>query len=248
MRWYNLGMDSERIWHIYTLSDPRDNQVRYVGWSFNPRQRLHAHVSRARHGGSYKYHWIAQLLALSRLPVLEIVESGNGDWQEAERRWIATLKAAGSPLTNLTAGGDGTPGYFPSLATRAKMAAAQRGRTQTPESIAKTRAAQVGRKQSEAHRQKLGAIRKGRVPVAATAAAAAFWRGRRQTPEHVAKRMMAHIGRPKLASRKLSPEQVREIRAAQGIIPIRRIATMYGVGQTTIHAIQHRQSYPEIRD
>lgn len=179
---------------------------------------------------------------------MTVLESGCGDWRQAERAWIARLKAAGSPLTNLTLGGDGTCGYVPSIETRQKMAAAHFGRKQTPESTAKTRAALLGRKQTDAHREALAAIRKGRVPTNATKAAALYWRGQKQTAEHVRKRIAAHIGRPKLVARKLTNEAVREIRASRGTIPQRTLAARFGVGPTAIHEIQHRRHYAEVPD
>ncbi len=237
-----------RAWHIYTLADPRSGAIRYVGWSLNPRQRLNAHVWRARHGGVYKYHWIAQLLALGLRPSLAVVESGDGDYAEAERRWIAHYRALGCRLTNLTDGGDGAPGHRPSAAARAKMSVAHRGKRLAPESAAKIAAALKGRKHSPEHRANSTAARKGRVPTAAIIAAAAANRGRQQTPDHIAKRTQPLVGKPKTAQRTLTPEQVRAIRMAQGVLSQRELARRYGVGATAIFKIQHRLHYSEIPD
>ncbi len=128
------------------------------------------------------------------------------------------------------------------------MSKAHTGKKQTPESIAKTKAAITGKKQSPEHTAKLAKVRKGKHPIAATNAAADYWRGRKQTPEHIEKRMVAHIGVPKPKLRKLQPDDVREIRAAQGKESQRSLAKRFGVGSTTIHDIQHRLNYSDIPD
>lgn len=198
-----------RIWFIYVLIDPRTDEVRYVGWAFNVRQRWHTHVSSAPRTRSHKANWIKQLLALGLRPVYQIIEQGTGDWQEAEQRWIAYYRAQGARLTNMTDGGDGTPGLYPSQETRDKMSRAHAGRKMSPEAIAKTAAAIRGRKQSPEHIAKLSATRKGKTPWRATNAAADAVRGRKQTPEHVEKRI-APLRRPR-------PEQAKKPIVIDGV-------------------------------
>lgn len=241
-------MSNERTWYIYVLKDPRYNTVRYVGWSYDVEQRISAHISTAPKIKSHKAHWIRQLLSVDLRPIIEVIEFGDSDWREAEKRWIAHYRNIGADLTNMTDGGDGTPGCYPDESTRQKMSVARTGRKQTPESIAKTQMAMTGRKKSKEHIQKMSDVRKGIVPVAATTAAAIANRGRRQSPEHVAKRIAPHIGKIRPEFRKLQPDQIKEIRAAQGKESQRALAKRFSVGVATINDILHRKSYSDIPD
>lgn len=112
-----------RIWSIYALVDPRSGNVRYVGKSINVGERVKWHM-RDR-SSTRKGRWLRQLGAAGLQPQVLILETGTGDWQEAERRWIAH-HALVYDLTNLTLGGEGL--IDPSPETRAKIAAAQRAR------------------------------------------------------------------------------------------------------------------------
>jgi len=242
------NMTTPRTWHIYTLTDPRTDAIRYVGWSFDVARRLSAHVSTAKNTVSHKSHWVRSLTSLGLRPIATVIESGTGDWQEAERRWIAHHIAIGAKLTNMTIGGDGTPGLIPSQETRDKMSKAGIGRKRSPESIAKSRAGLLGKKQSQEHIAALSKVRKGSNPIAATTAAALVNKGRKQTPEFIAKRIAPLIGRVRPDDRSLTAEQVRFIRATNGAISLRKIAAQMGVGQTIIFEIRHRTAYQDIVD
>lgn len=123
-----------RQWFIYVLRDPRTNEVRYVGWTYDPAKRLRYHLYDATKGGTYKANWITQLRSLGLIPSMEIIDEGHGvGWGEAERRHIAAYRAIGARLTNMTDGGDGNPGWVPSEATRKKM------RRRTPEASERLR-------------------------------------------------------------------------------------------------------------
>ncbi len=105
---------SDRKWFIYILIDPRDDEVRYVGWTFNINKRYKSHISnRKQLKHTYKIMWIEQLVSLNMLPKYEIIESGYGVELAAvaEKKWIAYYKNIGTNLTNLTEGGDGASGW-----------------------------------------------------------------------------------------------------------------------------------------
>jgi hypothetical protein len=124
------------ICFIYDLSDPRTGEVRYVGKSVRPRERLATHIREARAGSIvHCKRWIAGLLAEGLAPVLGIIEETTRESaNEAERYWIGCLLTAGSTLTNRTPGGDGQhAGYKPSAEVLAKLSAATKGRKATPE-------------------------------------------------------------------------------------------------------------------
>lgn len=110
---------------IYGLFDPRTDTCRYVGkTSVHLSQRLRGHISDAkrRKHSVRRFSWVLSLLNSGVEPVircLEIVTSGS--WQEAEKRWIAKLRADGIDLVNTTSGGDGCDGMRHSEETKARM-------------------------------------------------------------------------------------------------------------------------------
>lgn len=237
-------MNIAKIWCIYALVDPNTELVRYIGWTYNAEKRLKSHILTARRLKTHKGYWITSLLDSSQIPRMIILESGDQDWEEAEKRWIAYHRSIGSPLTNATDGGEGTPGFYPSEETRQKMSVSHTGMKQSPESISKTRAALIGRKFSPEHIAALSAVRKGKIPFSATAAAAKSNKGRKQSPEHIAKRFQ--FPKKRIASRILTDDQVRRIRSTDGIISIRKIANEYGVGQTLIHNVRRHIAYQDV--
>ncbi len=94
--------------YIYTLSDPRTNEVRYVGKTNNPEQRRKAHGVLSREVKSRKKNWIKQLKRLDLRPVFEIIdEVPESEWHKWEKYWIQQFIVWGFRLTNHTAGGDG---------------------------------------------------------------------------------------------------------------------------------------------
>ena len=137
-----------RTWHVYALCEPITMTVRYVGWAFKPRRRLVEHMCRAKRERSHKAAWLRQLAAAGQIPGMTILESGTGDWAEAEQRWIKHFRDNGMKLTNLTDGGEGVVGLLFSQESRAKMRAAKVGRKLTQEHVAKVAAAHRGKKRS----------------------------------------------------------------------------------------------------
>lgn len=88
---------------IYSLSDPRDDQVRYIGKSNNPGQRFAGHVNASP--ASSRGKWIAEIKAMGLLPVMTILEEATADnWSEKEQYWIKRMKAAGYNLLNIQTG------------------------------------------------------------------------------------------------------------------------------------------------
>lgn len=168
-----------RQWHVYGLTDPRDSKVRYVGWAFDPARRLKAHLYRCTSEANHKAAWLRQLSTLGLEPSLLILETNSGDWASAERRWIAHYRAMGADLTNSTDGGEGVVGLVFSSASRAKMAAAKRGRKHTAEHVEKVAMALRGR---------------SRPPEAMRAAQMARL-GSKHTPDTIEKIREASLGR-----------------------------------------------------
>ena len=150
-----------RSWSIYALSDPRNGDVRYVGWTVNPKRRLRDHLSESRRKDTYRARWIRALSSLGLVPVMTVLEPGVGEttWAEAETRWIAHYRDNGARLTNATDGGEGCVGLVVSAETRAKQSAAKKGRKLPPEHIEKTRKGNTGQKRTVAQRQNMSRSR-----------------------------------------------------------------------------------------
>lgn len=129
---------------IYDLSDPRTGEVRYIGKSVNPRERLATHIRESRNGSKlHSRRWIAGIIASGGLPILGTLEiSEDAEANNAERLWIASFKLMGARLTNRTFGGDGqSQGYMPSQETRDKISRSLTGRKNTSEQNARLKKA-----------------------------------------------------------------------------------------------------------
>jgi group I intron endonuclease len=175
--------------YIYTLSDPRTGEVRYVGKSVDPTKRLEKHISDAKQKlkNSYVQNWIRSLVNIGIIPVQEVIEKCGEDWVERETFWIAHYRALpNAQMTNVTDGGEGTCGHIHSEETRAKMSAAHKGKnnhnygkklsTETrakisaahkgkkfsDETLAKISSANKGKKRSDETRAKISAVQKGK--------------------------------------------------------------------------------------
>ena len=92
--------------YIYTLSDPRDAAIRYVGVSGNPKNRLKAHDFN-NSGVAVKRAWVKELLVAGLEPALGIVELVDDTLAVTrERHWIETLRTQGAVLYQASNGGD----------------------------------------------------------------------------------------------------------------------------------------------
>lgn len=100
-------------WCIYTLTDPRDGAVKYVGHSTCPTARLGNHLLEARSAHNRrrrltpKMRWLLDLDSARLLPLLTVV-----DWYSTpatftqraglERQWIEAFLEASAPLVNVS--------------------------------------------------------------------------------------------------------------------------------------------------
>ena len=116
------SVESEPLYNIYALRDPRNGEIRYVGITKQTvKKRLIAHLRTARSGAQWhSARWLAQLLEENLRPQIEILE--RTDDAEREIFWIAHSIAAGYMLTNATSGG--ISGYHHSTEARAKISEA----------------------------------------------------------------------------------------------------------------------------
>lgn len=166
---------------IYALIDPRTDDIRYIGKTEDPKQRLRWHIWNGGRVSDMKRAWITALKDAGLEPTIRILEivPGGVDWEEAERRHISIAKTAGANLTNGTDGGEGVPNSARGEKWRAalrashvnnprrvegnkKAAEKNRGKKISPEHIAALTAATKGKPLSDSHRAALSVAAKNR--------------------------------------------------------------------------------------
>ena len=120
--------------YIYALTDPRTEEVRYIGKTINePLFRLGKHLEEARGDVcGYKNNWIRGLLLLGLEPGLSVLEIifYPESWQEREKWWIAFAREQQYRLTNVSGGGE-AGGYARTEETKRKISIANTGRKRT---------------------------------------------------------------------------------------------------------------------
>ncbi len=95
---------------IYTLNDPDTLEVKYVGKSNIPRQRLTQHIWESKSGKSRtrKCNWIKSLISKGKRPILEIIMEIDVDeypkWEEFAIKFYSDI---GCKLTNSDSTGQG---------------------------------------------------------------------------------------------------------------------------------------------
>jgi hypothetical protein len=92
---------------IYTLSDPITNEIRYVGKTKNPSDRLKGHIKESYKKNTYKNNWVNGLITKNNTPIMEIIDEVEENWQFWESFYIYLFKSWGFNLTNMTDGGEG---------------------------------------------------------------------------------------------------------------------------------------------
>lgn len=99
---------------IYVLIDPRNNRVRYVGWTHSTlKERLHGHISDSKRGNNHKQNWIRELAKENLIPIIETIEETIYSKRvEREQYWIKYYGREN--LVNGTDGGEGKIGAIAS--------------------------------------------------------------------------------------------------------------------------------------
>jgi len=206
---------------IYALIDPFTHEIRYIGKSIRPSQRLREHC--IDKSNTHRARWIRKVIEDGKEPGIVILETmtDSACWQGAEIGWIAYGRELGWPLTNSTTGGDGVVNLCEESKERIRKAWI--GRKHSPVSITRIGNASRGRVKTDAMKQVMRDKMKGRV----------------FTEEWLKK--IAH------SLNKLTDDQVREIRKMlSDNVSQYVIADMYGVHQGTISNIKRGISYADI--
>lgn len=167
-------MNVKRHYLVYGLIDPETKLLRYVGKSSVGIRRAHQKHS------AHCENWRQTLIQRGEKPEVIIIEDLQDDvsmLNEREKFWIAHHRSLGTPLTNLTVGGDGyvlnpehrakllasNVGRECSPETRAKISTGNRGKKRTPEQCERIGEAHRGLEASEETKAKMSETRKGRL-------------------------------------------------------------------------------------
>ena len=119
---------------IYSLSDPKTGEIRYIGKTYNHlRKRLYAHINECKGDNkSHKISWIKSLLSNNEIPVISTIDIvPTNEWEFWEKYWIDQFRQWGFNLTNIAPGGYDNS-YIRSEKTKKKMRYSKLG-TKLPE-------------------------------------------------------------------------------------------------------------------
>lgn len=159
---------------IYELLDPRNNQIRYVGYTNRKdiKRRLGKHVwdsGQLKESYTHKEKWIRELLRLNLKPIIQIIliiPKGQS-WKYWERFYIKKYRLLGYNLTNYTDGGDGQRGLKHTEETKRKIRESCKGMNKgvvfTKEHCENISKAQRGKKLTPLHKLRLAIAGKGRI-------------------------------------------------------------------------------------
>lgn len=145
---------------IYALISPINFEVRYVGKSDDPWNRLYIgnsiHIAHLNdESRTHKGYWIRSLKRKNIIPILQILEvCKKYEWQKREIDWISFYRKIGCNLTNGTNGGDGISGHVFSEESRKRLSIALKNRKYDKKAAGrKISKALTGKKASEQTRQ-----------------------------------------------------------------------------------------------
>jgi len=143
------------ICYIYTLSDPRTNQVRYVGKTIDPKERYRGH-KKDKKGNTYRVNWIMSLKKQSLVPIFEVIDVVDcKEWTFWENYWIAQFKTWGFKLVNGNAKGDGCITFKHTEQAKEKISKTSKGRLHTAETKKLMSQNRIGIQFSENHLKNL---------------------------------------------------------------------------------------------
>lgn len=102
----------EKKIYIYTIKDPRDYQIKYVGKTVNINRRFKEHISPYYlKTNTAKNNWIKKLLSENLQPIFEVLETcENINWCDREKHWINYYRELGFDIKNMCDGGEGNHG------------------------------------------------------------------------------------------------------------------------------------------
>lgn len=99
--------NKENVVYIYALVCPDTQQVRYIGKTINPKNRMYGHInsSRSVKKPTKVMCWVNSLLKVGKKPIMKILhETDNDNWEKLEIECIAQYRATNN-LCNILDGG-----------------------------------------------------------------------------------------------------------------------------------------------
>jgi group I intron endonuclease len=141
------------MYFVYSLIDPRDFAIRYVGITKNLGKRLKNHLNNAAirkeitRGNRHKGAWLHQLRSVGLKPVQSVTEvcASLEEAKEAEKFWIKLFRTTSCPLVNKTDGGEGVTGFRFTEEQKRKISEKTKEAMANPEVLAKLSQASKGR-------------------------------------------------------------------------------------------------------
>ena len=133
--------------YIYILRHPETFEIRYVGKTNNIKRRFAQHKSKKcleKTGSKKLASWILKLLSNNLLPIMEIIEECDDNWEEREKYWISYY--SNTNLCNLSNGGEGV-GH--NDYTKSKIKNALTGRKRSDEEKQAISKAMIGKKRGK---------------------------------------------------------------------------------------------------
>jgi len=97
------------VTYIYSLRDPIDNQIKYIGKANDIKFRFYTHTVNCNLlKNTPKIQWIKSLKKQGLNPIIEEVDCvDKNEWQFWEIYYISLFRSWGFKLKNITNGGDG---------------------------------------------------------------------------------------------------------------------------------------------
>jgi group I intron endonuclease len=236
--------------YIYFLIDPENNDIKYVGKTINNvKKRFDQHINRClKKEHNHKCSWVRLLNSKNLKPILKIeevirsenIKELNNILYKKEQDWIVKLKSK-YKLTNLTDGGIGLVGHKFTEEHKRKISKALsgdknpmygkdnpfKGKKHTEETKKiisnklKGNKCSLGVKRSDITKKRISESRVGK-------------KLSNETKEKL------RIKLSEIFKKKLSQNQIEEIKKLKGIKTYRELAKIYGVSKSNIHNIMKK--------
>ena len=156
-------MNSECV--VYTITDPRDYLVKYIGITTNPKNRFCKHRSdKQGKEGILKRNWILKIKKEGLEPIISIIDEGSVEYcQKAETAYIKLYMSFGGKLKNKAKNGFL---FRHTKETKKKISDSKKGKplTEKQREALKTRKPShswKGKKFTEQHLKNMSIARKG---------------------------------------------------------------------------------------